>query len=112
MTTEDIYIATQNLLTDIERATFLKRVTALNPHLQGADVADVLGMMDDADACLGLVEPAYTQLKDKVKRPNLIGPAAIVVAHLHTSGSPEDVAYEHPARMVVLIGEIRQILAR
>lgn len=110
MTTEDIYIATQNLLTDIERAAFLRRVTTLNPHLQGADVADVLGMMHDADACLGLVEPAVSMLRDKVKRPNLIGPAAIVVAHIH--GNPEDLAEEHPARMVFLISEVRQLLER
>jgi hypothetical protein len=81
-----------------------------NPHLKGADVSDVLSMMDDEDACLALVEPAYAQLKDKVSRPNLIGPAAIVVAHLH--GNPTNLAEEHPSRMVVLIGEVRRILER
>lgn len=110
MTTEDIYIATQNLLTDLERAAFLRRVTLLNPHLRGADVADVLGEMDNSDACLALSEPAYSMLKDKVKRPDLIGPASIVVAHVH--GNPEDLAEEHPARMVFLISEVRQILER
>jgi len=107
---EDPCMAVAALLTEMERHSFLTRVFALNPHLKGADVSDVLSMMDDEDACLGLVEPAYAQLKDKVSRPNLIGPAAIAVAHLH--GNPEDLSEEHPARIVILISEVRRILER
>lgn len=82
MSTDDIYIRVERLLTEEERKLFLAGVIKNNPQLNGAHVADILAIMDDSDFHLELVEPAYDALKDKVKEPDLISPCAIAAFYV------------------------------
>lgn len=85
----DTALAIQGFLSAEECRLFLEKVTAANLRLRGAHVADVVSIMSDQDFCLDLVEPAYEALKDQVKRPELIGPASIVVWYLNAPVSEE-----------------------
>jgi hypothetical protein len=56
-------LAVEHNMTEAERAKFLNRMTVVhgNTHLEGAGVADILDMLYESDAYLGIVEPFYEQ---------------------------------------------------
>lgn len=62
-----------------ERAAFLRNFTGVNPHWQGAQVADVLAELDNTDANLDFVEPMYEAHEGDTDRPELIGSAVRAV---------------------------------
>lgn len=49
----------------------------------GFEYRNRISMLDELDACLDLREPAYEALEVQVKRPDLIGPASIVIRYIH-----------------------------
>jgi hypothetical protein len=55
----DPVLAVEARMTPQERQKFLNRMTGANPHLHGAAVADVLDMLYEQDAFLGVVEPFH-----------------------------------------------------
>lgn len=77
---DDIYLDVQAAMTPDERSTFLATFTTLNPHWDGADVADVLAELANADALLSLTEPAYEDHGDKVPESGLIGATVRAIA--------------------------------
>lgn len=52
-------LAVEGRMTEEEREEFLARMTWRNPHLRGAHVADILDMLYESDAYLGIVEPFF-----------------------------------------------------
>jgi hypothetical protein len=54
---KDPTLVVESMLTDEEEQSFLDNAHIRNPHLRGANVADILDMMHQADAHLEVTEP-------------------------------------------------------
>jgi hypothetical protein len=66
MSRTDVYLQTEDAMTLDQRSAFLDRVFEINPHLRGAEVADVLDMFDNADSNLDVVEPFFIHHRDQI----------------------------------------------
>lgn len=84
------FIAADKALTSAERESFLDRF----PRQNGAHVADILSMMDNADANLELVEAMYDEHASEVAEPGLLSTACHVCAVL------DQKSWEHISSMV------------
>lgn len=60
----------EQVLTEDERARFLAAAIRVNPQLEGAHVADLLSIYDDADAFLDRRERFYDE-RGRLLRPQL-----------------------------------------
>jgi len=77
---EDVHLQTEYAMELAQRKAFLERLNALNPHMRGAQVADYLAILHDADAALEFVEPAFDELHGQSEDVDrLIGPCAIAI---------------------------------
>ncbi|HBP1602208.1 TPA: hypothetical protein L5U90_003311 [Pseudomonas aeruginosa] len=72
------FVAADKALTSAEREAFLDRF----PRQHGAQVADILAMMDNADANLKLVEAMYDEHGSEVGEPGLLSTACHVCVAL------------------------------
>lgn len=62
----DVLIAVTAALTERQRDRIAERFTLLNPHYQGAGVADILGDLADADSDLDRTEPFFEAHRDLI----------------------------------------------
>ena len=67
----DIYVQAQGILSDDEKTAILGNFTKLNPHWDGAYVADVLSELHNTDAHCGELEELYERLSVEVKTDHL-----------------------------------------
>ncbi|PBV09243.1 hypothetical protein CJU35_05145 [Pseudomonas aeruginosa] len=74
----NFFIAADKALTSAERESFLDRF----PRQNGAHVADILSMMDNADSNLELIEAMYDEHGSEVDEPGLLSTACHVCAVL------------------------------
>lgn len=66
----DPYLAMKRVLNEEARDVIMASAHAMNPQLNGADVADVLDIYDMHDGCLFFTEPLWEQhRKDIPTRP-------------------------------------------
>lgn len=56
---EDKSLAVQDALTEDEQQKIVRGFVALNPHYQGAEVADILSELENADSHLDILEPMW-----------------------------------------------------
>lgn len=79
----DIYIQAQGILSENESNAFLKNFTKLNPHWDGAHVADILSELVNTDAHCGELEDLHERMADKLgtKYLSVAGLLCIYVDH-------------------------------
>ncbi|MCW2904117.1 MAG: hypothetical protein JWO67_6382 [Streptosporangiaceae bacterium] len=88
---EDPALAIARAMTDEQRRTIVERFTKLNPHWQGAEAADILDTLDQADSNLEETEPFWEANPGLAKRPGA-GVAALALLWSGETLSPEAVA--------------------
>jgi hypothetical protein len=66
MADQDIYLQADGILSDNERNAFLKNFTKLNPHWDGAHVADILSELTSTDAHCGELDDLHERMADEL----------------------------------------------
>lgn len=101
MTAHDLSLVVAANMAEHEQRLFLDRVTAINPQLRGAHVADVLEMLYDGDAYLSYRE-ADVFIENHVPGTGLAVIAAVVLLDLMDEAS-EPPRKEPSAEMLALV---------
>lgn len=101
-----VYVAIENALTDEQRSTLLATFVAMNPHYDGAHVADIIDHVHDADALLEYTEPFWDDHGGRLTEADqsYIVPAviALVLAHPGWPTSRDvDLSFERVMALVI-----------
>ena len=84
----DYALAVDHVLTREERTRFLAVVFEENPALDGAEVADVLGILSDYYCHLAVVEPMYESYGGRVPELGLLEACTHLVLYLNGGMEP------------------------
>lgn len=85
MTDPNLARAVARAMTDPERQAFLLNWVTMNPRWQGANIADVLDELGNADAYLTLTEPIHASHAGEVPEPGLLYMASVAAAIAHNT---------------------------